>query len=868
MASNPFQVLMGVLAGCIAKRDFLTFKKYLEKLLENHGLKGINCTYTVDGMSVSFLSHVCFAMGNSQDEKERTVLIQFIRLLLKKKINPNLPANGFFPLEIACTYKLEEVVQVLVDDDRTDVNRKDAKGRSCLAFTAFANHTNILKILLTRNDIAVNCGSIISPLILTINANNIDLSRALLEKKANPFLLVSNLTAYDTLIRADSKVYDQLIDDFHLYIDKNGFTINFPQLEQSIIFSIEQKKIESLDFLLRIFNKKKGDINARFVKNGITCLYLAVGLEFSGGVKLLLEYGASPDQRCSDGNPNVVPTPFMLAIKNKSNALSYMMLPKVKELNQFYRTEKAIVTPLQFALMLNPDPSLLEAMLKAGADPNIEKSAQCNCLFIIYKMNLNLLDLFFKYGAKASSLAKRYFLRDIYGLANANEALSVDEIKNKLQGLIEELSLFRSSIFEETFRVFEILSYINSLSVFELKQFKIDLDALKNIYSFACYTGLENQIDKLQQIISNHPLFPKENAPIDTTQLKNSARSYLKEIRKFTDDDIEALDTCADEIKKNPAMTHAIGTISTWGGALISKAHFDVIKPIRKTINGYLYLAVDTMLEAHGKIASRQKIESDLNMLSKREPVADGVSLRHLTTGVSRTLIINNREYKNCPAVFEYRTAGKARVICYHVPDDQKKGIYLSIGAEYLPEGLHDHNDEKSFASSTKPIKIIYTRQALNPGNANDSSKSESSEKSQVPATTVGIGNQSTQASMLPLIHQAAANGNIDLIKKLISEINLPSPTTKATPIFNAVKEGQLEAVKFLLQKGAKINAQTRSGNTPLDICTLHTKKNKEEILKLLKEQGAKTKLELENETIQIAEVDENTEFSQKLLRG
>ncbi|MDP6718196.1 MAG: ankyrin repeat domain-containing protein [Pirellulaceae bacterium] len=66
--------------------------------------------------------------------------------------------------------------------------------------------------------------------------------------------------------------------------------------------------------------------------------------------------------------------------------------------------------------------------------------------------------------------------------------------------------------------------------------------------------------------------------------------------------------------------------------------------------------------------------------------------------------------------------------------------------------------------------------------------------------------------------------------------INDRRPSTGSTPLIDAAFRGNLEIVKLLLDRGAKVNATNRDGNTPLIAAAFMCRT---EVVRLLLDQGA-----------------------------
>jgi hypothetical protein len=103
---------------------------------------------------------------------------------------------------------------------------------------------------------------------------------------------------------------------------------------------------------------------------------------------------------------------------------------------------------------------------------------------------------------------------------------------------------------------------------------------------------------------------------------------------------------------------------------------------------------------------------------------------------------------------------------------------------------------------------------------------------------TVSIFILSGCAAMTPLT-QAARDGNVPAIKNLLnsgSNINEHNSSNGWTPLFWAIYYDKPDAVQILLDKGASVNIQDADGNSPL---MLAISQGNKKIFKLLLEKGA-----------------------------
>ena len=85
-------------------------------------------------------------------------------------------------------------------------------------------------------------------------------------------------------------------------------------------------------------------------------------------------------------------------------------------------------------------------------------------------------------------------------------------------------------------------------------------------------------------------------------------------------------------------------------------------------------------------------------------------------------------------------------------------------------------------------------------------------------------GSASSSAPAVEPILKAAASGDVSKITELLAKdpklANAKDPNDDKTPLHYAAAEGQLDAVKLLIEKGADVNAKAKNGFTPLHLAS------------------------------------------------
>ena len=98
-------------------------------------------------------------------------------------------------------------------------------------------------------------------------------------------------------------------------------------------------------------------------------------------------------------------------------------------------------------------------------------------------------------------------------------------------------------------------------------------------------------------------------------------------------------------------------------------------------------------------------------------------------------------------------------------------------------------------------------------------------------------------------LHAAVESGNFKAIQKCLdagAPIDGVLGKTSYRVLHKAAKEGSIEMVKFLIERGAMVNPRAEYGWTPLDMAI---KKNRKKVIELLRANGGKTDVELTDKT-------------------
>ena len=98
-------------------------------------------------------------------------------------------------------------------------------------------------------------------------------------------------------------------------------------------------------------------------------------------------------------------------------------------------------------------------------------------------------------------------------------------------------------------------------------------------------------------------------------------------------------------------------------------------------------------------------------------------------------------------------------------------------------------------------------------------------------------------------LHEAVESGDFKVIQKCLdagAPIDGVLGKTSYRVLHKAAKEGSIEMVEFLIERGAMVNARAEYGWTPLDMAI---KKNRKKVIELLRANGGKTDVDLTDKT-------------------
>ncbi|MBU6409272.1 MAG: ankyrin repeat domain-containing protein [Verrucomicrobia bacterium] len=314
--------------------------------------------------------------------------------------------NGSTPLAIAAGKGFQAVTEVLLAN-KADVNARDSNGQTPLMFAASAGHLEVVKLLLadganvnlkdTLGRTALNCAI----------GNPPEIMQALLHAGADPN--TEDNQGRTPLSYASERDNSEVVK---VLLDAKANPNGGKPLNAPLLCAVHEKNIVSAELLLQAganpnvvggVSSRSTDHQTTYFRNNqwhLTPLWLAIYLDDSAMVQLLLKYKADPNDSQTDGKPvlfdaldrtNILEVlldsggdansrmsdgwPLLeQAVSNGKVPMVQLLLQHGADSNVRDEAQNSSAdgyTPLHFAAEQLADPKIFELLLDHHADPNV-----------------------------------------------------------------------------------------------------------------------------------------------------------------------------------------------------------------------------------------------------------------------------------------------------------------------------------------------------------------------------------------------------------------------------------------------------------------------------------------------------------------
>lgn len=665
-----------------------------------------------------------------------------VELLLKQKkikqILNSLNIENFTPLYSACSTGQVKIVRLLINHPHININQQHKDGPAAIHGAAISttNQEEIIELLCQKGaKIDLLRASTThehahdTALAAAVCIKNIKACKALLKNGADPFMRKNfhSFMPYEGALYGSS---EELLSLFNEHIVTHQ--IRIPDSKTFYHVLSNAARTNNLNLLAVLFNQMKlnKDFSLDFSIGQHPALITAVVNNSVESVKLLLKEGADP-------NITIV-----------TSSADNERLAKENKIDRDDINRKASYTPLYVAAC-HQNKVIMELLLENGADPD-----RCYCSPLDLAMQYRdeeMFELLFEknhVAPRATTLTYLFINPEVYTEFYARILSRSDiDLTQLLKGVID---IFLGNAYvkhklegeERNWILFHLLNYLDDGKyplIDYIQSHKTGTKLLQSLSNLATKIG-HSEATRLEKLLKSKAT-PKQKTPemddfhqaspretdfgitMPETRSPTSARNYLKQLG-LKDEQLDEWKKITREKDKYPLSktkrfwgeeTKKIEEkrTSTWCDGLI-KSTDALIQPIADRANCYYYLALD-------KIKEEGCPAELLTIFQKQSLRFNGGMIKKLVQLTTCTMFVNGKAYSAKPS-HEILAHSKARIITFKLKsDDGKSSLY--VGGKFLPNGLHENADIKSFEQSAHEINISYLETTANNNNNEPQSK-------------------------------------------------------------------------------------------------------------------------------------------------
>lgn len=317
--------------------------------------------------------------------------VSIVKLLLntvfKYPLDLDCSKNGYTPLHAASEHNHDEIVELLLNSNKVDVNKQTKDGCTALYTAIFHNNTTIAKKLIQTGKINFNIRTIDkgqTPLMIAIYEKEWDIVKDILQTKRSRYDFDINMpdlighTAVHYAALEKDVIGLKMILESKYYADKinlEAFSIHF---YTPIMTAVVCNNIEAVKLLL---NTHKVNPNRTFIDSGMSLLDYAIQNDFNEIIDILLNI-PNIDLNIFDKN-EVTPLTRAISYKDKDLVKKILMTGKA-DVNLLTPTNH--FPPLQWATD-SMQHEMVRILLSYNANPNVCNTFGYTPLYYSCKQN-------------------------------------------------------------------------------------------------------------------------------------------------------------------------------------------------------------------------------------------------------------------------------------------------------------------------------------------------------------------------------------------------------------------------------------------------------------------------------------------------